>query len=172
LPSYRLFISGAGVFAENGKIDKLKLERNKMIKDVEITIKNKLVKEKRDINVYHHAGGSAHIISYNSSVTLPLRTVSQEDYLHISVISGPGNLKYDCVIDLPSWADFELTSEGKVTVTHSGDRTLAKIPPGPASWMLKMSRPNPSSSPSAESALAAAVTVMNKGPFSPLGNRQ
>jgi hypothetical protein len=134
-----------------------------MIKDVEITIKNKLVMEKRDINVYHHAGGSAHIISYNSSVTLPLRTVSEEDYLHISVISGPGNLKYDCVIDLPSWADFELTSEGSVTVTHSGDRTLAKIPPGPAAWMLKMTRPDTSNSNSAKSVSAAVVTVINEG---------
>jgi hypothetical protein len=162
LPSYRLFISGAGVIAEDEKRNKLKLARNKMIKDVEITIKNKLVMEKRDINVYHHASGSAHIISYNSSVTLPLGTVSQEDYLHISAVSGPGNLKYDSVIDLPSRVDFELTSEVKVTVTHCGDRTLAKIPPGPPTWMLKITRPNPANSPSTESASAAAVTVMNE----------
>jgi hypothetical protein len=108
---------------------------------VKITIKNKLETEKRDIHVYHHATRSAHIISYNRSVVLSLRTTEKDDYLHISVITGPGNLKYDCVLDLPAWADFKLNTEGKLTVTHSGDRTLAKIPPGPPTWTLSITRP-------------------------------
>jgi hypothetical protein len=107
-----------------------------------ITVKNKLIKEKRDINVYHQATRSAHIISRNSSITLPLRASQEEDYLHISVISGPGNLWKNCLIDLPSWADFEFSSEGKMAVTHSGDRMVLNIPPGPPTWQLKITRPN------------------------------
>jgi len=112
--------------------------------DFTITVENKLIKEKRDINVYHHSTRSAHIISHNSSITLPLRTVGEDDYLHISIVSGPGNLWKDCLIGLPSWANFEFASEGKLTLTHSSDakRTLLKIPPGPPTWQLKMTRPN------------------------------
>lgn len=112
-----------------------------MPEPIGITIENKLRKEKRGINVYHHATRSAHIISYNSSVTLPVETVGEDDYLHISVVSGPGNLWKDCLADLPSWADFELSTEGKVTLTHLGDRTQAKIPAGPPTWQLKITRP-------------------------------
>lgn len=107
-----------------------------------ITVKNKLIREKRDINVYHQATRSAHIISRNSSITLPLMTSQEEDYLHISVISGPGNLWKNCLIDLPSWADFEFSSEGKMAVTHSGDRMVLNIPPGPPTWQLKITKPN------------------------------
>jgi hypothetical protein len=112
--------------------------------DIAVTVENKLISEKRDINVYHHSTRSAHIISHNSSITLPLRTDGEDDYLHISVVSGPGNLWKDCMIGLPSWANFEFASEGKLTLTHSSDakRTLLKIPPGPPTWQLKMTRPN------------------------------
>jgi hypothetical protein len=113
-----------------------------MLHEFEITVKNKLIREKRDINVYHQATRSAHIISRNSSITLPLRNSEEDDYLHISVISGPGNLWKNCLINLPSWADFEFSSEGKITVTHSGDRMVLNIPPGPPTWQLKITRPN------------------------------
>jgi hypothetical protein len=113
-----------------------------MPEEVDIIVKNKLIKEKRDINVYHQSTRGAHIISRSSSVKLPLRTVEEEDYLHISVISGPGNLWKHCMLDLPSWADFEFLSETKTTLTHSGDRILLKIPPGPPTWQLKMTMPN------------------------------
>jgi hypothetical protein len=108
---------------------------------ITVTVQNKLKKEKRDLNVYHQSTRSAHIISHNSSITLPLRTIGEDDFLHISVVSGPGNLWQNCLIDLPSWANFEFSSEGKVTFTHSSDRTLLKIPPGPPKWELKMTRP-------------------------------
>jgi hypothetical protein len=113
-----------------------------MPEEVDIIVENKLIKEKRDINVYHQSTRGAHIISRSSSITLPLRTVEEEDYLHISVISGPGYLWKNCMLDLPSWADFEFSSEGKSTLTHSGDRILLKIPPGPPTWQLKMTMPN------------------------------
>jgi hypothetical protein len=113
-----------------------------MSEESDIIVKNKLIREKRDINVYHQATKSAHIISRNSSITLPLRNSEENDYLHISVISGPGNLWKNCLINLPSWAEFEFSSEGKIAVTHSGDRMVLNIPPGPPTWQLKITRPN------------------------------
>ena len=106
----------------------------------EITVQNKLVAEKRDLNVYHHSARSANMISHSSSITLALRTVEGDDYLHLSVVSGPGRLRKDCVIDLPSWVDFEFSSVENGAIIHSGNRTLLKIPPGPPAWQLKITR--------------------------------
>jgi hypothetical protein len=108
----------------------------------DITVKNKLVKDKRGINVYHNSSRSAHLISHNSSITLPLAGSGENDYLHISLVSGPGNLWKDCMISVPSWADFEFSSEGKITLTHNGGRTILKIPPGPPNWQLKITQPD------------------------------
>jgi hypothetical protein len=116
-----------------------------MAKEIDITIENKLITEKRDINVFHHSTRSAHIISHQSSITLPLRSAGdgEDDYLLISVVKGPGYLWMDCVINLPSWANFDFSLEGKLNVTHSTDagRTVLKIPPGPPTWELKITRP-------------------------------
>ena len=111
-----------------------------MTKQINITIENKLVLEERDMNVYHHSTRSAHMISYNSSVTLPLRPTFEDDYLHVSIVSGPGHLEGKCVVNIPSWVDFEFSSRGDVTVAHFGDRTLLKVPPGPPTWQLRMTR--------------------------------
>ena len=115
-----------------------------MSEEVDIIVENQFIIEKRDINIYHHSTGSAHIISQNSSITLPLREVGQGDYLHISVVSGPGDLEYDCWVYLPSRLDFQFSSTGNVTTfvfTHHGDRSLLKIPPGQPTWQLKLTRP-------------------------------
>ena len=111
-----------------------------MTKQIKITIENKLVLEERDMNVYHHSTRSAHMISYNSSVTLPLRPTQEEDYLHVSIVNGPGHLEGNCVVNLPSWVDFEFSSRGDVIVAHVGDRTLLKVPPGLPTWQLRMTR--------------------------------
>jgi len=111
-----------------------------MAKEINITIENKLVMEKRDMNVYHHSTRSAHLISHGSSIILPLKSVIEDDYLHISIVSGPGRLENNCVVNLPSWVDFELSAAGDATVAHLGDRTLLTIPPGPAIWQLRMKR--------------------------------
>ena len=113
-----------------------------MAEEVPIIVKNKLITDKRDINVYHHSTRSAHIISHRSSITLPLQSVGEDDYLHISVGRSPGNLWKDCMIRLPSWLDFELSSDGNVSVSRSGNgkRTLIKIPPGPPTWEIKITR--------------------------------
>ncbi|MCP5104939.1 MAG: hypothetical protein GY950_16250 [bacterium] len=129
--------------------------------ELDFTVENKLVIDKRDINIYHPATNSAHIISHSSSITLPLRTVSENDYLDISVVRGPGNLWKDCLINLPSWVNFEFFSEGNVTVTHSDDvkRTLLKIPPGPPTWELRLTR----ASGSAGSFNQGNVTISDNG---------
>lgn len=111
-----------------------------MAKEINVTIENKLVMEKRDMNIYHHSTRSAHMISHDSSITLPLKSAIEDDYLHISIVSGPGHLEGNCLVNLPSWVDFELSSAGDATTSHSGDRTLLKIPPGPPKWQLKITR--------------------------------
>ncbi len=111
------------------------------MEEIEITVINKLTAEKRDLNVYHHSTRSAYMISHNSSIVVPLRTAVDGDYLHISIVSGPGNLEKDCVIDLPSWVDFKFYAQGNLTVTHAGGSTLLEIPPGPPVWQLKITRP-------------------------------
>lgn len=111
------------------------------MEEIEITVINKLTAEKRDLNVYHHSTHSAYMISHNSSVVVPLRTAAEGDYLHISIVSGPGNLEKDCLIDLPSWVDFKFFSQGNLTITHAGGCTLLEIPPGPPAWQLKITRP-------------------------------
>ncbi|UCH93509.1 MAG: hypothetical protein JSV88_25000 [Candidatus Aminicenantes bacterium] len=111
-----------------------------MAKEINVIIENKLNMEKRDMNVYHHSTRSAHMISHDSSITLPLRPALEGDYLHISVVSGPGHLTNKSVVNLPSWADFEFSSVGNVAITHTGNRTLLKIPPGPSTWQLRMTR--------------------------------
>ncbi|HLP46116.1 MAG TPA: hypothetical protein VK469_09225 [Candidatus Kapabacteria bacterium] len=110
--------------------------------EIEITVINKLTTEKRDLNIYHHSNRSAYMISHNSSITLPLRTAGEGDYLHISIVSGPGNLGKDCLINMPSGVDFKFFSQGNLIATHDGDRTFLEIPPGPPVWQLKITRPN------------------------------
>ena len=111
-----------------------------MAKDIKITIENRLVMEKRDLNVYHHFSRSAHMISHGSSITFSFRSVIEDDYLHVSIVSGPGRLEGNCVVTLPPWVNFELFSAGDATVTHSEDRTFLKIPPGPPIWQIRMTR--------------------------------
>lgn len=61
-----------------------------MSKGIEIKVQNKLAKEKRDLNVYHHANRSANLLGINSRVTLPLRTAAEGDYIHISLVRDAG----------------------------------------------------------------------------------
>ena len=107
----------------------------------DITVRNGLVAEKRDVNVYHHASKSANMISHNSSVTLDLRSEEEDDYLHLSVVRGPGKLWQDCVIDLPSRVDFEFSSIGSGSLSRTRDRVRLIIPPGPPVWQIKITRP-------------------------------
>lgn len=112
-----------------------------MIKVINITVENKFLVEKRDLNVYHQSTRSAHIISHNSSLAVPLRSISEDDYLHVSVVSGPGHLQNNSVISLPAWVEFDFSSApGNVSLSHSGDRLLLKIPAGPPTWQLKVTQ--------------------------------
>lgn len=111
-----------------------------MAKEISITIENKLVREKRGMNVYHHFTRSAHMINHNDSITFPLRSSMEDDYLHISIVSGPGHLENKSVVNLPSWTDFEFSFEGNVILAHSLDRTLLEIPPGIPVWQLRVTR--------------------------------
>lgn len=113
-----------------------------MAEEFNIKVENKLIEERRYINVYHQSTRSAHLISYNSSITLPLGTGEENDYLYISAVRSHGNLWKACLINVPSWVDFEFSSEGKVAIAHSNDadRIILKVPPGPPTWQLKMTQ--------------------------------
>lgn len=130
-----------------------------MSEDVAITVENKLSKEKRCVHVYHHSTRSDHLISSDSSVTLPFGTVVQEDYLYISVARGPGNSWEDFRLELPVWADFEFSIEGNIVFSHSGARSIIRIPPGAPLWKLKMKRPAET-----HGAVGNRVTVGNDEP--------
>lgn len=105
---------------------------------IDIIVKNNLIMEKRGLNVYHHSDKSAHIISPDGSIRVPLTADKGGDYLHISAVRGPGPLLRGCVLDIPSWAEFEFSLEGKVTISHKNERTILRIPPGPPAWQLKI----------------------------------
>lgn len=109
-------------------------------KQMEVVVENRLTVLKRDINVFHFSSRSAHIISYNSSITLSLGTPGSSDFLQVSTARGPGHLWKHCLIRLPSWANFEFFTRGNVTLIHSKNShgTLLKIPPGPPDWELKI----------------------------------
>jgi hypothetical protein len=129
-----------------------------MPRECDITVENNLVTEKRALNVYHHTlpTGSSHIISHGNSVTFPLKSGEENEYLHVSVIRGPGDLRENCSLNLPSWLDFEFSTGGKVMVAHSGGRTKLNIPPGPPDWQLKIKQP-----PAAHDAAAKDVIIIS-----------
>jgi hypothetical protein len=113
-----------------------------MPEGIEMTVQNKLVTEKRALNVYHHSTRSAYMISHGNSITIPLGTVEDGDYLYLSTVSGPGSMEKNCWIEIPSWCDFTVSGLGNGDLTHSGYRTLLKIPPGPPVWQLKIIQPS------------------------------
>ena len=63
-----------------------------MPEGIDITVRNKLITEKRDLNIYHHFDRSAYMISHGRSITIRLGTVQDGDYLHLSIVTGPGSL--------------------------------------------------------------------------------
>ena len=73
-----------------------------------------------------------------SGAPLVVDVVAGPDSGWSQVIRGPGRLWKECVMDLPSWADFELSAEDKINLTHSGERIFIRIPPGPPTWQLKL----------------------------------
>ena len=112
-----------------------------MARDVSLVVENRLVAEKRDINVYHSKSATAHMISFDSSVKVSLGLGVEGDYLHVSVVSGPGRLQLETWVQLPGWLDFEYSGEGNIAVARSGGRIHIKIPPGLPGWSVKMTRP-------------------------------
>ncbi len=107
-----------------------------------IIVDNRLNTEKRAVSVYHHATRGAHLISHSSSFTFPLESSTRNDYLHISIIRGPGRLECDCAVAVPLGMDFEYSGEGKVRINHRGKDIILAIPAGPPVWQLKLTRPN------------------------------
>jgi hypothetical protein len=113
-----------------------------MTKVIDIIIENRLTIEKRGINVYQHSTGDNHFVRHKDSITVKLKAKTEKDFLHISVVRGPGVLENECIAKLQSWVDFELSHEGSVSKQHSGNQEILKIPPGAPNWQLKITQPD------------------------------
>jgi len=129
-----------------------------MNKEKEIIIQNQLITEKRDINIYHRDSGSAHMISYNSSVKLMLKRAEDGDFLHISLVSGPEELEHTSFIYIPLWMDFEFTNINRIMLNRFGDRNLLKIPPGLLNWELRLFQTNHN-----HNSLTGKITIGDEG---------
>jgi hypothetical protein len=108
----------------------------------EIIIHNKLVRERRDIHVYHHSPQSVHIVSSNSNLELIINKPEEKSILEISMVSEPGGLKNECFLDLPHFMNFRFWSSGEIFFIRNGKRTLLKIPAGPPTWKIKITIPS------------------------------
>jgi hypothetical protein len=115
---------------------------NRLTESVGITIRNNLSQEKREISVYHHSRRMSHIVSHNHSLEHQLESVERDDYLQISVISGPGHLHHDCILVLPSFLDFTFSASGDVIIEHINHYLVLRIPPGPPTWEIKTRVPS------------------------------
>jgi hypothetical protein len=115
---------------------------NEMADVINIIIKNRLVKEKRYINIYHHGTGSSYLISDKNEVNVPLKINRKKDYLTIAVAGEPGHMWNGCRAILPSWLDFDFLATDAVSLNHrpGGERTVITIPPGLPNWQLKITR--------------------------------
>ncbi len=112
-------------------------------KSIRIAVCNRLVRDRRDINVYHHSEGTNNIISSKSRAVYSLGDHDAGDCLKISVPSGPGYLLNPCILEMPPYMNYRFSAEGKFLLLHKGERTLLKIPPGPPLWELKLFIPVP-----------------------------
>lgn len=106
---------------------------------IEIKFDNKLLIEKRDLNIYHRKNKGTHLISYGSSVKIPLQIMSEGDYVNLSVAVGPGYMERQNTVELPYWLNYEVLSEGRIGATHTGGRIRLKFPAGLPEWTLKLS---------------------------------
>jgi len=110
----------------------------------EIIVENQLITGKRDLNVYVNSSRSAHIISSGSSAALTLKSAGEGDYIHVSVVKGPGDMLKETLIHIPSWADFQCEAPAGLSLFHlhspDGEGIQLKIPPGPV-WELKITKP-------------------------------
>lgn len=82
------------------------------------------------------------MISYGSSVRIPLQTIVQNDYINLSVAVGSGFMERQSIVELPSWLNYEFLSEGKFAASNAGDRIILKIPAGRPEWKLKLTLPS------------------------------
>jgi len=118
-----------------------------MPEQLHMSIINKLSKEKRDISLYHHRDKSAYIVSHNSKVEISMSAQEEGDFLHLSIVSGPGNMNLPCRISFPPWCNYSISGLGNGDVCRSSNETLITIPPGSPVWQLKLTLPAKSDLP-------------------------
>jgi len=112
-----------------------------MTKEREIIIQNKLIAENCDINIYHCQSGSAHLISCSSTVKFMLSCL-EDDFLHISLVRGQGNLEHTFHFYLPQWIDFDFYHIQGLSLKNYGTMYILKVPPGIPGWELRVKAAN------------------------------
>lgn len=122
---------------------------------MDIRVENKLRLEKRSLTVYLHQKIPTDLIDYGSVFKGEL---DEGDYLHIALDLGRGHTRNPVKIDLPSWLNFswldmEFSFKSVVSLTHSGERTVLELPPGPP-WEFKITLPAGVKSGHAEARIA------------------
>lgn len=103
-----------------------------------IVISNKLEKEKRDLTMYINTVKESHLVSANSSRIWRAKPGAADDFLHIAVAPGPGQLKSTWILDIPSYLNVKFRSSGEFVLFHSEERTELRIPPGPPDWQIRL----------------------------------
>ena len=114
-----------------------------------VEIKNQLKGSQRCLNVYHHHSGIADIICFNQSISLSLRELTRgnrRDYLQVGVEREAECSHCFYLVDLPSWAHFQLQLKGQsgISATYSKDRQLLKLALSYDFWQIKIYRPTES----------------------------
>lgn len=110
-----------------------------------VEIKNQLKSSQQCIRVYHHHTGIADIICFNQSISLSLRELTrsrQRDYLQISVEKEAVSCHCFYLINLPSWAHFQLNLTGRsgISANYSRDRQLLELSLSYDFWQIKIFR--------------------------------
>ncbi len=114
-----------------------------------VEIKNQMKSSQQCIRVYHHHSGIADIICFNQSISLSLRELTrsrQKDYLEISVEKEAECSHCFYMLNLPSWAHFQLDIKGRsdISATYSRERQLLKLFLSYDFWQIKIFRPTES----------------------------
>lgn len=109
---------------------------------VQISVCNKLFRERKDVHVYHHFTRGTHIISQGHSVEFPLLGKDQGDYFHIGIHRGSSITSGSCRVIIPIPLDLECSSLSDIIISHFKDgdtiNTKLVLPPGSPEWEMTL----------------------------------
>jgi hypothetical protein len=112
-----------------------------MTDGMSIVIRNNLISEKRDLNVYHHSTRSAYIVSHKNEVSIRLEKFAKGDFLDLSIVRGPGSMENECWMRVPSGCVFSIRNMSDSDTVYTDECIWVRFPPGPPLWQLKLAQP-------------------------------